>query len=161
MLSYAVVLPEVAFAQAPTVLISAVSPGQTVKIYGTIECSCAVAVNRSDVPAAFGPRDWNATFSAFSIRDPSGTIFIDTDSVERVRPGPHDGDYLPGDRAAVYGTVYDQGHGVLALRAEMIARAPDDTVAKEWGWMLAMAAVGGVVVAAVFTDRLVFGAART
>jgi hypothetical protein len=161
LLSYGIVLPEVAFAQAPTVLISTVHPGDIIKIYGTLECSCSKAVDRSDVPAAFGPRDWNATFAAFSIRDPSGTIFIDTDSVERVRPGPHDGDYLPGDKAAVYGAVYDQGHGVLALRAQMIAKAPDDTLAKEWPWMLAVAFAGGILVAAVFTDRLLFGSDET
>jgi len=157
-LSYAIVLPEVPFAQAPTLLISSVHPGDTVKIYGVIECSCSKAIDRTDVPAAFGPSDWNATFAAFSIRDPSGTIFIDTDSAQRVRPGPSDGDYLPGDHASVYGTVYDQGHGALALRAEMIAKAPDDTVAKDWAWMLAAAGVGWVLLAAVFTDRLVFGA---
>lgn len=157
LLSYAVVLPEVAFAQAPTALISSVKPGNIVKVYGTIECSCSVAINRSEVPVAFGPRDWNATYAAFSLRDPSGTIFVDTDSVQRVRPGPHDGDYLPGDRAAVYGAVYDQGNGVLAVRAEMIAKAPDDTLAKGWDWMLVVAIVGGVLLAAVFTDRFFFG----
>jgi len=160
-LSYAIVLPEVAFAQAPVVLISSLHPGQTAKIYGTIECSCSKAVDRTDVTGAFGPSDWNATYSAFFIRDPSGTIFIDTDSNERVRPGPSGGDYLPGDRAAVYGSVYDQGHGVLALRAEMIAKAPDDTDAKEWFWMLTLGGVGWLLLAAVFTDRMFFGANQT
>ena len=57
----------------------------------------------------------------------------------------------------MYGTVYDQGVGNLALRAQMIAKTPDDTPAVFSLHLLIVAAIGAIALAYVLTDRLVFG----
>lgn len=160
LLGYAVVYPEIPFAEAPTSLISSLRAEDTAKIFGKIVCNCGKAVDRSEAPAGFTGRAWNASYSSFSLRDVSGTIFVDTSSITRLTPGPHDGDYLEGDNASLYGTVYDQGGGVLAFRAQMMAKGPNDTAAASAFWIELAAAVGALMLVAAVTDRFLFGEAH-
>ena len=84
-------------------------------------------------------------------------MFVDVDSLAILKRGTHGGDYWHEDYAAVYGHIYDQGGGVLAIRAQAIAPTVDDSPAR-FSWALAAAAaVGGLLIAAVLTDRWVFG----
>lgn len=158
LLAYALVAPEVPFAQAPVKLIRDLAVDDLVKIYGRIECNCSKAIDREESRVGATGRNWNATFAAFTVNDPSGKIWINTDAVTRLTPGPTGGDWKDGDWIAVYGTVYDQGNGIFALRAQMIAKTVDDTPAV-WAFHLLVAtSLGAIAIAYVLTDRLIFGA---
>ena len=157
LLSYGLVAPEIPFAEAPVTYAGELHAGDIAKVFGRISCQCNKAIDREEVRVGTNGRNWNATYADFSVSDPSGSIHIDTDSITRLPPGPNGGDWLNTDYAAVYGAVYDQGTGVLTLRAYMIAKAPDDTLAKYAFWTLVTAALGGLAIAYLVTDRLVFG----
>jgi hypothetical protein len=161
LLVFGLLLPEMAFAGTPATLIGDASPGDAVKVYGVIECSCVFAVEWSEEQVGLGLSAQSAVIVPFTLQDPSGTVFVDTDSLATLKRGPHDGDYWRGDRAAVYGHIYDQGGGVLAIRADVMAPHVDDTPAR-FAWVFAVfAGVGGLLVAAAFADRLLFGQAPT
>lgn len=161
LLGYFLVSPEIPFADAKTTLIKDVRAGDAVKVYGRIDCNCTLAINRTEERVGIAGRDWNATYSAFLVVDPSGAIFIDTDSVTILRPGPEGGDYPENSYIAVYGHVYDQGNGVLALRAQMIAKNPTDSVATAKDLLLSFVAIGAFFLIGVAADRVLFGAPRT
>lgn len=158
LLPLALLLPELPFATTPTTLIEDAAPGDAVKLYGVIDCSCQVAIAWSEEQVGLGLSASNATYVAFTLQDPGGVVFVDTDSVATLKRGPHGGDYWRGDFVAVYGHLYDQGGGVLAIRAEFIAPHVDDSPAVHWGWLVVVASAGGVLMAAALVDRLVFGA---
>jgi hypothetical protein len=159
LLPLGLLLPELPFAGAPTTSIGDAHPGDLVKVYGRINCSCLVAITWSEERVGLGLGAPNASIEPFTLHDPSGSFWVDTDSLATLKRGTHNGDYFDNDFAAVYGHVYDQGNGVLALRAQFIAASPDDTLARHWGWMVLAAAAGGTLLAAALADRLVFGAA--
>ncbi len=161
LLVFGLLLPEMPFAGTPATLIGDASPGDAVKVYGVIECSCLFAVVWSEEQVGLGLSAQDAVIVPFTLQDPSGTVFVDTDSLAILKRGPHDGDYWRGDSAAVYGHVYDQGGGVLAIRADVMAPHVDDTHAR-FAWVFAvLAGVGGALVAASLADRLLFGEAPT
>jgi hypothetical protein len=160
LLAYGIVSPEVPFAEAPVTLAREVRADTVVKVVGQVSCDCTKAIDREAVPVGATGRNWNATYEPFEVQDASGTLHIDTTSITRLAVGPSGGDWMKGDRIALYGSVYDQGHGALALRAQMVAKAPDDTLAKHAFWMLALAAVGALAIAYTLTDRVVFGRGR-
>jgi hypothetical protein len=157
LLGYALVAPEIPFASAPVSLVGHVRADQTVKVYGFVECNCTKAIDRVVTQVSYNGHYWNASYAQFNVVDPSGALYIDTDSVTRLTAGPTSGDWVDGDKITVYGTVYDQGVGNLALRAQMIAKAPDDTPAVFSLPFLIVAALGALSLAYVLTDRLVFG----
>ncbi|HEX9710056.1 MAG TPA: hypothetical protein VGB42_08850 [Candidatus Thermoplasmatota archaeon] len=157
LLAYGLLLPEVPFAGAPTTRIGDAEPGDAVKVWGLIDCSCLVAIDWSEEQVGLGLSDTHAAVVPFSVQDPSGTLFVDTDSLAVLKRGPHGGDYWRGDFAAVYGHVYDQGHGVLAIRAEVVAAHVDDSMARFAPAFVGAAAAGGLLVAAALADRWVFG----
>lgn len=157
LLGYALVYPELAFAQTPTKLARELHAGDVTKVFGKIACNCTVAVDREEFQVGFAGRSWNATYATFWIQDPSGQIYVDTDAITRLQPGLHGGDYMPGDNASVYGAVYDEGNGLLALRAQMMAKGPQDTAAAQAFWFGLAGAMGALLFAAAVTDRLLFG----
>jgi hypothetical protein len=157
LLAYGLVSPEVPFVEAPLTPVGEVHADKTVKVYGRVVCDCTTAIDREETQVGATGRTWNATYEPFSVSDPSGDLHVDTTSITRLTPGPSGGDWKNGDWITVYGTVYDQGHGALALRAEMIAKAPDDTPAVNALLFEVLAAVGLVAIAYVFTDRWLFG----
>lgn len=158
LLAIALLLPELPFAGAPATMVEDASPGDLVKLYGQIDCRCQVAIEWSQEQVGLGLTATDARIVAFTLQDPSGTVFVDTDSLATLKRGPHDGDYWKGDFVAVFGHIYDQGGGVLAIRSEFIAPRVDDSLAVHWGWLVLVASAGGVLVAAALADRLVFGA---
>ncbi len=161
LLNYGLVTPEIPFADAPITRIANLHADQVVKVYGVVEClHCTKAIDRGETEVGATGRNWNATYNAFSVRDASGAIWIDTTSVTRLTPGPTSGDWVDGDTITVYGAVYDQGLGNLALRAQMIAKTPTDTPAV-WAFAtLLVTALGGLALAYVLTDRILFGGAE-
>ena len=161
MLAWVLVSPEIPFASAPAELIREAQPGDFIKIYGRIECNCVVAVNYTEERVGTGPSAWNATYEVFRIRDPTGLIQIDTDSMAYLKPGPHSGDYWPDDMAAISGFVYDQGGGALALRAQQMGKHVDDTPAKDAPFFAFVATIGGLLVLFAAGDRFYFGSPRT
>jgi len=156
-LAYGIVSPEIPFAQTQVTLVNEVRADQMVKVYGRVLCDCTKAIDREEVTVGATGRNWNATFEPFAVSDPSGELHIDTTSVTRMTPGPSGGDWMSADSITIYGSVYDQGHGSLALRALHIAKAPDDSLAKYAFWALVSGAVGALAIAYVLTDRLLFG----
>lgn len=161
LIGYGLVSPEIPFAQAPVTLVGEVRADTMVKINGRILCDCTKAIDREEVTVGASGRNWNATYEPFEVSDPSGHLHIDTTSITRMTAGPSGGDWMNTDWVTIYGSVYDQGNGVLALRAQMVAKAPDDTPAKYADWALASAALGGLLIAYVLTDRLLFGSAAS
>jgi hypothetical protein len=159
LVAYGLVAPEIPFERAPVTFVGEVRADQVVKVFGRVDCDCTKAIDREERPVAASGRTWNATFEPFHVSDPSGRLHIDTTAVTRLTPGPTGGDWMRADNITVYGSVYDQGGGNLALRAEMIAKAPDDTPAKYAFWALVSGALGALSLAFVLTDRLVFGGA--
>lgn len=158
LLNYALVTPEIPFADAPISPVASLRADTVVKVYGVVEClHCTRAIDREETKVGATGRNWNATYNAFSVRDASGAIWIDTTSVTRLTPGPTGGDWVDGDTITVYGAVYDQGLGNLALRAQMIAKTPTDTPAVWAFWILVVTALGGLALAYVLTDRILFG----
>lgn len=160
LIGYGLVAPEVPFANAPVKLVGEARPEQTVKVFGTVECNCTKAIDREETKVSYNGHYWNASYVQFNVVDPSGALFIDTDSVTRLTAGPSGGDWVDGDKITVYGTIYDQGFGNLALRAQMIAKTPDDTPAIYSLHFLIVSALGALSLAYVLTDRLVFGRAH-
>ena len=134
---------------------------ETVKVYGKVVCRCTKAIDREETQVGATGRTWNATYEPFNITDPSGALHVDTTSITRLTPGPSGGDWLNDDWIAIYGNVYDQGNGNLILRAQMVAKVPDDTPARYAFWMLVSGAAGALAIAYVLTDRFVFGGAET
>lgn len=161
MLAYGLVVPEIPFAEAPVKLVRDLRVGDTVKIYGRIECNCSKPIDREETSVGANGRTWNATYATFTVDDPSGKMFIDTSAVTRLTPGPSGGDWLDGDWVAAYGTVYDQGHGNLALLANMMAKTPTDTPAVNAFYFELIAAFGAILLAYVLTDKLLFGGTMT
>ncbi len=158
LLAYGLVAPEIPFAEAPITPAANLHVDTVVKVYGVVEClHCTKAIDREETKVGTNGRTWNATYNAFSVRDASGAIWIDTTSVTRLTPGPTTGDWVDGDNITVYGAVYDQGQGNLALRAQMIAKSPTDTPAVWAPWILFVTVLGGLAIAYVLTDRLLFG----
>lgn len=158
MLAYGLVASEIPFAEAPIKPVTGLHADTVVKVYGVVEClNCYKAIDRQETRVGVNGLTWNATYNAFSVRDASGAIWIDTTSITRLTPGPTTGDWVDGDTITVYGAVYDQGSGNLALRAQMVAKTPTDTPAVWSFWVLVVTAVGALAVAYVVTDRLLFG----
>lgn len=157
LLAYALLLPEMPFAGSPTTRIGDAGPGDAVKVWGRIDCSCLIAIDWSEERVGLGLSDTHAAIVPFSVQDPSGMLFVDTDSLAVLKRGPHGGDYWRNDFAAVYGHVYDQGNGVLAIRAAVVAAHVDDSPARFAPVFVGAAAVGGLLVAAALADRWVFG----
>jgi hypothetical protein len=157
LLSYGLAAPEIPFFETPVTYVGELRADTMAKVFGRIDCTCTTAIDREESDVGFNGHTWNATYKPFSVNDPSGSLLIDTTSVTRMTYGPSNGDWLRTDWVAIYGSVYDQGTGSLLLRAQMIAKAPDDTPARFVFVALAMATVGGVALAFVLTDRLVFG----
>ncbi len=157
LLGYALVAPEIPFASAPVTLVGEVRAEETVKVFGLVQCNCTKAIDREETKVSYNGHYWNASYVQFNVVDPSGALFIDTDSVTRLTPGPSGGDWVDGDKITVYGTIYDQGVGNLALRAQTIAKTPSDTPAVYSLHFLIAAALGALSLAYVLTDRLVFG----
>jgi hypothetical protein len=157
LLAIGLLLPEMPFAGAPTTLIEDAGPGDLVKVYGRINCSCLIAVDWFEEQVGLGLYDTHVTIDPFTLQDPSGTVYVDADSVAIVKPGRHTGQYWKDDFAAVYGHIYDQGGGVMAIRAQVVAPEVDASLAR-FAWAYALfAGVGAVLVAAALADRLVFG----
>jgi len=158
LLAYGLVAPEIPFAEAPITQVDDLRTDTVVKVYGVVEClHCRKAIDREETKVGATGRNWNATYNAFSVRDASGAVWIDTTSITRMTPGPTNGDWVEGDNITVYGAVYDQGFGNLALRAQMVAKTPTDTPAVWAFWILVVTVLGALALAYVFTDRLLFG----
>ncbi len=158
LLAYGLVAPEIPFAEAPITQVASLHADTVVKVYGVVEClNCYKAIDRQETKVGANGRTWNASYNAFSVRDASGAVWIDTTSITRLTPGPTTGDWVDGDTITVYGSVYDQGSGNLALRAQMVAKTPTDTPAVWALWILLATALGGLALAYVVTDRLIFG----
>ena len=69
LLTYVLLLPEEPFAQTPTTLIRDARPGDAVKVFGTIDCTCQVAVNYSEEQVGFTARKPRFEFVPFSLDD--------------------------------------------------------------------------------------------
>ena len=133
--------------------------GDYVRVEGTVALNTSedvIIVQREVEKATISMNEYEYTVRWVWVEDGRGdAVLVLFDHVGQTKPGRHDGDYHRGDMICVGGYVADDGSGIKRVRANFVAKHPNDTPAIFWSLFVGMI-VAGIVLILLFVVTRIF-----
>lgn len=132
--------------------------GQYVRVEGrfAVNASKDVIIVQEEVEkAVWTSYEYNHTVPWVWMEDERGDpLLVLFGTVSDTKPGRHGGDYHRGDEVCIGGTVAEDGSGVMRLRADVVAKYPEDTPARYAQGFVASAFAGMMLVLVFVLARI-------
>jgi hypothetical protein len=137
--------------------VSSMKLGKYVRIEGTVAMNTTedvIVVQHEVEKATTTAYEYEYTVAWAWIEDDNGnSVLVLFDHVTQTKPGRHDGNYHKGDTVCIGGSVAEDGSGIKRVRAHMVAKHQNDTVAIYWQFF-----VGAIIIGLILV--LLFGVTR-
>jgi hypothetical protein len=127
--------------------------GDYVRIEGRIALNATkdvVVVEKEVTKAVWTVEEYEYTVSHVWVEgDDGGVVTVLFDHISVTKPGRHGGDYHKGDWVCIGGTIAIESTGRKALRANFVAKHPEDTPAR-FADLYLIAAISGMFLILMF-----------